>query len=150
MSVSLRRFLGDVERMDQRRKQKLGNVIRGVGDRLAGEVILGGTASPGTPKDKGFAQNSWVVGLNGTVAFRQPAAPPKDLVSVDVVSREEATAAIAKVITGDRFTLESNCVYIGRLERGHSQQAPTGMVGLALAGFQRIVAEVVAEVRSQR
>ena len=60
----------------------------------------------------------------------------------------ETQAAIAAAIpnkaAGIRHVLINNVPYAMALERGHSTQAPQGMVGLAVVEFQQIVDEAVA------
>lgn len=113
-------------------------------------VVVGGLYSPGTPVNTGFAQNSWVVGIGGVGAFRQSSSPTSAErgQSISVVSIEEGRAMILDISLTDEVHLSSNCVYMARLEDGWSQQAPTGMVWLALNAGQQIAQYVCTEMLS--
>lgn len=55
-------------------------------------------------------------------------------------------AAIPNKAAGIRHILINNVPYAMALERGHSTQAPSGMVGLAIVEFQQSVDDAVAEM----
>jgi len=89
----------------------------------------------GTPVDKGVARSNWI-GSNGTpFADVIPAyAPGKKL---GIGERANAEAAIAQAKTaintfqagkGQKLYLTNNVPYIGRLNNGHSKQAPAGFI----------------------
>lgn len=89
-----------------------------------------------TPVDKGQARNSWFVNLGGTNGG-EGARPGKQ-------SGQDSINAIyaetEKLRLGDSILLYSNLPYIERLEDGYSDQAPSGMVKLAVAAWPQTVA----------
>lgn len=119
-------------------------------------IVVGGNYSPGTPVDTGFARNSWVVGLNEIAAFRQPSSLPsaerdalrKSGAVLPIVGVQDGQTSILGVQLGDEVHLTSNAVYMGALEDGHSQQAPTGFIWLAIHAGPQIIDEVVREMLS--
>lgn len=113
-------------------------------------IVVGSDFSPGTPVDHGFARNSWVVGFNSIAPFRQDPEPANGdrKAPVALVSADEGQTAILSVKLSDEVHLTSNCAYMGPLEDGWSQQAPTGMVWLAIHAAQQMVDRVVAEMLS--
>lgn len=118
---------------------ELDELVRQVGFTVAENVIVGGAYSPGTPVDVGFARNSWAVGLNEIPAPRQAPENSSPEQPVAVTSDADAAAVIAQARLGDTIILASNCAYMEPLEEGHSQQAPNGMIKLAVQAGQLIV-----------
>jgi len=53
------------------------------------------------------------------------------------------TVTIGQAKMGDVIILANNASYIQALEKGHSQQAPAGMVAVTLAEAQQIAQEVL-------
>jgi hypothetical protein len=151
---NVERFTVDMRHVRVRALSRLDEAFRHTVMRLTEQVIAGGEYSPGTPVLTGFARNSWSVGINAPGADRQPSARPlgEELVPVEVTSLDEAQLAIAgaKITEGDAVYLTSNCVYMRKLEYGHSQQAPQGMVRLAMQNAQRIADDVAAQMGVER
>ncbi len=58
-----------------------------------------------------------------------------------------ATLALGQAKMGDVIYLSNNAGYIGQLERGHSKQAPSGMVAVTLAEAQQIAEEVLNKIK---
>jgi hypothetical protein len=56
----------------------------------------------------------------------------------------KATAAAADLQAGEVIYLVNNLPYGPSLERGHSRQAPTGMVGITVAEFQAVAGSAVS------
>lgn len=81
-----------------------------------------GAQVPGTPRDTGYAVNGWYATLNTPGDGDERGGNPMMGLSV---------WANAKV--GDVLWINNGVAYIRRLENGHSQQAPYGMVEPALA-----------------
>lgn len=142
-------FTADLAKFEAVLRGRLDDLARRLGLAVAQSVTVGNDMSPGTPVDTGFARNSWAVGFNGDVAPRQPPAPPKEAKgkSVDVTSFEDASSKMLEAKAGDIIWIESNCVYMGALEFGHSGQAPQGMVRLTLAALPQKVQQIVQEIR---
>lgn len=141
-------FKADLEQHAQRLRDRVTEAYVNVILLLFMNIVVGGNYSPGTPRDTGYAANSWVVGLNGIGAFRQPSERPsgdKGPVALDSVDdlQQVLTARLEDVVH-----LSSNAAYMGALEDGHSSQAPTGMVWLAIHAGPQIVSEVVRTMLS--
>jgi hypothetical protein len=126
---------------------RLNEAYRNVCLLLFMNIIVGGNYSPGTPVDTGFARNSWVVGIGAPGEPRQP-AENAERATVSLTSDAEAQTAVLDATIDDEVHLTSNCVYMTALEDGHSDQAPTGMVWLAIHAGPQIAADVVKEMLS--
>lgn len=115
-------------------------------------IVVGGNYSPGTPVDTGFARNSWVVGLNGIAPFRQSSEPSQSVQKgnepIALVSMDDGQATLIGVQLGDVVHITSNAAYMGALEDGHSDQAPTGFIWLVINAAPQIVDVVVREMLS--
>lgn len=112
-------------------QEKIDKTVKGATVTLAANVIVG------TPKDTSAAQGNW-----------QPSVgQPK----TGVLDRLGAEAAIADVKTtvpdeaGSVVYISNNLPYIRKLEYGHSDQAPQGMVRVNAAQWPRIVKEEAAK-----
>jgi len=81
-----------------------------------------------TPVDTGFARAAWWQSV-GSVGSGN--APPVGFT------------------TADSVFFANNAQYIERLEYGHSQQAPQGMVRITLAEANRYFQEAAAEAKSK-
>lgn len=141
-------FRANLERWTASLDDRLSEAYRNIIFVLLMNIVVGGLYSPGTPVDTGFARNSWVVGIGGVGAFRQPQQPEDRHATVALTADAEGQSVLVDVRIGDEVHLTSNCAYIQALEDGHSGQAPTGMVWLALSASQQIVDQVVAEMLS--
>jgi len=144
-------FKADLSRIVGVLEQRADEVAMRVGLRLADEVIAGDKYSPGTPVDEGFARNSWAVGIGAPAPPHQPPLPEKGSGSAtggnaNGSSQGPATAAMLRMRAGETAYITSNCAYMERLEEGHSQQAPVGMVRVTVAAGQHIVDDVVREM----
>ena len=77
-----------------------------------------------TPVDKGIARANWNVGIGKA-----------DLSTADDDGRDPIAAGEAvlkKLPSYSPVVVSNNMQYIGALERGHSKQAPKGMLGSAI------------------
>ena len=107
-----------------------------VATTAVGGVVTPGRYGPGTPIRTGFARSSWRFGLGAPVdgpsvpKYEGWVAPPLDLGALD------------RMTILDKAFLTSDCVYMGPLEFGHSQQAPVGMIRTTLMQVQEIANEV--------
>lgn len=91
----------------------------------------------GTPVDTGRARANWMVTVGA----------PSTIVT-DAVDPEGAMPPPDLQLDGTRDTfIINNLSYIEALEHGHSQQAPLGMVRLALEANQAFIEQKVAEIR---
>jgi len=92
-----------------------------------------------SPVDTGRFKSSFVVGINSI-----PTEDPGTLDKEAAIRRINATVPQMKV--GDQITLMSNLAYANRLEFGHSQQAPGGMVRLTAIEFGAVTKAAEAGV----
>lgn len=148
MAADLARFNADLSKFEQTLAGRQDELVKNVALALANEVMVGGDFSPGTPVDTGFALNSWVVGINAIAAPRQPPTPPSTSFKLPVVvtTRPAAITAAMEAKLGDEVYVTSNCEYIEELEKGHSKQAPVGMVRITVAAGPLIVEREAAKL----
>ena len=98
--------------------------------RLIGLKVLRGVVLK-TPVDTGRARANWQLSIN---------IPKTDIVN----SKQKAGAkaitdgnrTLKTIKLGEDIYITNNLPYIGVLERGHSKQAPRGMVALTLAEIE--------------
>lgn len=83
------------------------------------------TGSQGTPRDTGFAINSWAV--NGA-------------------SGDGADDAAKRVRAGDVVTITGGAVYLRGLEEGRARRKPSGWVRLTIAQWPAVRAWALARV----
>lgn len=84
-----------------------------------------------TPVDTGRARASWNV-TNG----RSPDTRVAPDMSKARKSFPNISVKTAGLTDGHDFMISNNLDYIGKLENGHSKQAPNGMVRIAIANIQ--------------
>lgn len=85
-----------------------------------------------TPVDTGRARSNWLVGVNAPVrAEREPTGTAEAI--------EAARATIAAAPDRAEIWISNNLPYIGRLNQGHSAQAPAGFVEIAILNGVRVV-----------
>jgi len=80
-----------------------------------------------SPVDTGAFQNNWTITLNQPIAGtikQEDALPPTPPASA---------AKLAKIEPFSNVWINNNLVYAERLEAGHSQQAPNGIVAPTIA-----------------
>jgi hypothetical protein len=71
-------------------------------------------------------------------------APSESLADIDPAGNATRSKVEASINKGPAFGIHylvNNLPYAWKLERGHSTQAPQGMVGLAVADFENVVKE---------
>tara|TARA_R100001443_G_scaffold95266_2_gene101710 strand:- start:802 stop:1194 length:393 start_codon:yes stop_codon:yes gene_type:complete len=114
-NVSLDNFRGDTLEAVTKKKRLIGlKVLRG--------VVLK------TPVDTGRARANWQLSIN------IPKTDVKKTTNNTAVADGNRTLKTIKL--GEDIYITNNLPYIGRLERGHSKQAPRGMVALTLAEIE--------------
>jgi hypothetical protein len=82
-----------------------------------------------TPVDTGRARASWNI-VNGASADMK-VAPALPKVTLPPISARNAA-----LTDGHEYIISNNLDYIQALENGHSKQAPSGMVRIAVASMQ--------------
>lgn len=128
-------FALDITKWTESTKARVTLAARKISLELFTRVILR------SPVDTGRFRGNWQVAI-GSV--------PSGTVEIDDKSGTatigKMTAKVLELEAGDVITLVNNLPYAWRLETGWSTQAPGGMVGLAVAEYQPIVAKVAAEL----
>jgi len=90
--------------------------------------VLDGVAAV-TPVDTGRARANWNVAIGLAADTSVTDDENRDSVA-------EGAAVLAKLKPFQAATISNNVVYIGALERGHSDKAPVGMLGVTLDGIR--------------
>lgn len=122
-------------RMDQIAVQVEGNVERALKDcaRAVARSVV-----DATPADTGRAKSNWTAQLDAAFDGLFPARVPGSAGSTAEANTLAAVKAVEAVV--DSFDISrnaevhitNNLPYIGRLNDGHSQQAPAGFVRIAV------------------
>lgn len=128
------KFSLDVAKWAEKAKGNMDQVVRKVCLDLFSRVIFR------TPVDEGRARGNWQCAIGDI---------PDGVLEVDdksgAVTMSKASAVIAQVKAGDVVYLVNNVPYIGPLERGHSTQAPNGMIGVTLTEYPGIVQQAATD-----
>jgi hypothetical protein len=99
----------------------------------------------------GFVSDGYVGGrfrANWNVSF--DAIDKSTSEEVDVTGQSSIDAGVAAMSDfklGQTVYLTNSLPYAYRLEHGHSKQAPSGMVGLAVVELNQIISKVVSELK---
>jgi hypothetical protein len=120
VELNAREFNLDLNRFSAQISADVGGVTK-----LAALKVFTGIVKK-TPVDTGNARASWVIGI-GRKAI--PAPPSAGVSEDDTLLR---TAQLHRSNGLQPIFISNYVPYINRLEDGHSQQAPTGMVALTL------------------
>jgi len=130
-------FVLDIERFRTKVPISASLVIRKVAMDLLRRIVMR------TPVDKGRARGNWQVGIgivpSGSVLATDESGASTVGKGTTEIQRYEAGR-------GSFVAIVNNLVYIIPLEHGHSQQAPAGMVGVALSEYPGIVRQAASEV----
>lgn len=124
--MSVRSNLGDfaasLDKVARQVPQKANQIKRKVALQVLNGVVLR------TPVDTGRAKGNWQATLEA------PATVVLDrLDKTGQATIAEGQTVIGQAQPGQDIWITNNLPYIGRLERGHSKQAPAGMVAQTLA-----------------
>lgn len=107
-------------------------------------IIVGNRFGPGTPVKTGAARGSWAVVGKG----QHP--PDFALTPFDPVGQATLDRALATLRTmppREVKVIASDCPYMGRLDRGWSQQAPSGHVRYVTLQWPAIVRSARQQIR---
>lgn len=137
-------FKADIEKWKPLLNNDCTRLVQGVVQVFCENIVVGGVYGPGTPVDTGYARSSWWVAVNELTGERTVFTVDKS----GQAALAEATVTLIGVQAGDVIYILSNTVYMRRLEYGHSQQAPKGMVRVVLANGQHIVDELASRIRA--
>lgn len=124
-------FSGQLQAFIEGAKERVDKTVKGATVTLATNVITE------TPVDTGAARGNWQASVG------QP--------KTSILDRTGEAAAIADVNAnvpddaGDVVYIANNLPYIRKLEYGHSQQAPRGMVRINAAKWTQIVEHEAAK-----
>lgn len=121
-----------VDRFVERAKAAPDTVVRKVALGLHRDIVMG------TPVDTGRARASWGVGLN---RYEGMDVTVTDRHGAQTILR--GAARLNSYQPGDSVWIGSRLPYIERLEYGHSNQAPRGMVRLALTRWNDHLASAI-------
>lgn len=98
-----------------------------------------------TPVDTGFARSAWQVSAGHARPGEVEAADRSGVIALLEIKRNLAEGGFQPV-----WVIHNNAKYAWALERGHSKQAPNGMVGLTAREFPQIVEQVVRDLATAR
>jgi len=132
--MAIGNFELDLRRFGKLTADRASTVLRKTALDLLGSVVAGIPKGVGTPVDTGRARGGWQVELN---AFPSGTDTPLDKGGSATIDRGRET--IAQAALTDAIYIGNNVEYIMPLEFGHSQQAPAGMLRVALRAFQGII-----------
>lgn len=134
-------FSLDLRRFGAKTKKQVDQVTRKVCLDLLSAVVVGRPVGVGTPVDTGRARGGWQVEIGKAPAGE---GPPDKQGGATIAA---GSAQIGRVVGGDIIYIVNNVPYIEKLEYGHSQQAPQGMLRVALAAYPGIVRGAAAGSR---
>jgi hypothetical protein len=139
-------FALDLKRFAEKTKHKadlaVGNIVVRVARELDQRSPVGDTSYWKNPPPKGYVggrfRGNWQLGVNVVPAGETGLIDPGG-----AEAQGRIIAAVPEQASGKLYTLINNVPYAQEIERGHSHQAPQGLVGLTTIMFQRIVNEAV-------
>jgi len=109
---------------------------------LVGAALEAGSKlkQPGrTPRDTGFAANSWLVTNS-----------PDDAGTPGGNAVDGKLSVLNKIKMGETIYINNGCEYIRRLEEGHSQQAPNGFVAVTVREIPDMIKKQVKDEQRSR
>ena len=126
MATSIKQFNAGLKRALKDFRGDLSVVHRKIGlDILTGVVLK-------TPVDTGRARGGWQASVE---TFNEDELGKEDKSGSSTIS--SGSTAIAKVRLGQTIYIFNNVSYIVALEKGHSKQAPSGMLSRTLQEIGR-------------
>lgn len=124
-------FIDQVAQFAQKARDSINETQRAIVLELFSSVIMD------TPVDTGRSRGEWLTSSGTPVTTL---ANRLDMSGLEAVT--DIVAAIPK--SGDiTMYLTNNLPYIGALEYGHSNQAPSGMVRKNIARLEKIIASAI-------
>lgn len=128
-------------------KDRVATKVRDKSDKLVRSVALEalGRLIRRTPVDTGRARANWNVAIGDV-------DPTHDVDVMDpqgTVALQGGQQVIGEFRAGERLFLTNSIPYVPELERGHSKQAPQGMVAVTAAEMRPLVSQVVARLRDE-
>lgn len=130
---SLFRFDRDLQRFADQLGIRVTTVVKKIGFDLFGKIVKH------TPADTGRARASWTIAPNepnrsvaGHEGHERLQGPAPSAAAGDAAVKA-SSQALASLKPYEPVWISNNLPYIEALEKGHSQQAPAGMVAVSLA-----------------
>lgn len=134
--MTLGSFELDIARFVAKAKGNADLVVRKVALDIFKRVVIK------SPVDEGRFKSSWLVGLNSV-----PSGDPGTIDKTGAPSIARINASVAQMHAGDVVTMTSSLPYSRRLEYGHSQQAPAGVVRITVSEYRGVVDKAAAEIK---
>ncbi len=122
-------FKHDLSKFKKKTTRMTEQVFKGTVISLFGKIVAR------TPVDTGRLSNSWRPTVNRPSKSSQKASP-------DAILKTVSNAKL-----GDSIYLVNNLPYAQKIEAGSSKQAPTGMVRVTVAEYQKIIEENVIKAK---
>jgi hypothetical protein len=127
-------FADQVAAFAEKAKSQQDAIVRGCIVEVGARVIAR------SPKDTGRFKSNWRYGLETRDAFTTKATDIRTLNNIE---------ELPKAAAGFVHFVSNALPYGPALERGHSKQAPQGMVALTALEWSQIVEQVALKVSSQ-
>lgn len=139
--MDLRQFALRIKAIANGVEVNAANVVRKVAVSIDSTVVMA------TPVDTGRARSNWIVELGAPSSVVRGAYSEGSEGSTEGANSraaiEQGNATIAKYNGGSSIHITNNLPYIGKLNDGHSAQAPSGFV-------QSAVLDGAAQVKNAR
>lgn len=121
MTSNIDQFLGGLDRFERQIDKQADLIVRKVAfEGLTGVVM-------GSPVDKGRFRGNWQVSVNVAIDVEIDRIDPSGGTTISAGSNVIATADPSQIIW-----LSNALPYANRIEHGHSQQAPAGVVSVTV------------------
>lgn len=142
-------FSKQVGKFAEKAKENMVKVQRGTALSVFSKIVMrtpvGNPSLWANPAPAGYTGGSlranWQIGINGPVRSELSAT---DKTGSGTIAK--GATALGRVDIGDSVFISNNLPYAFRVENGWSQQAPSGMVKVTVAEFQRIVKQNARKV----
>lgn len=125
---SLFNFDRDLTDFAKRLDVNVVTVVKKIGFDLFGRIVKR------TPVDTGRARASWTIAINQPDrSVADEGTHPSMITAPEAAAASQATGALTDLKPYEPVWISNNLPYIEALEKGHSDQAPAGMVALSIA-----------------
>jgi len=126
-------FASDMRRGVANQKKAISMIVRGTALDLSASIFRR------TPVRTGRLRGNWQTELNGFSGGEVSSSPANAI--------DQSKRIINRAKVEDSIFIVNNLPYAGVIERGHSKQAPQGMVGITIRAFKRLVAKNAKRVK---
>jgi hypothetical protein len=126
-----------IRRINERNKQKLGEVVKEAVRDLAGQMI------DNSPVKSGQFKNNWKGSIGAMDTDASAEADP-----TGAAAKASIETALENWKPGETIFVSNSTSYANRIEHGWSGAAPTGVVGVTMAGAEAAMKRAVAKVNS--